>query len=492
MSYLDLVNSCKFVPASAPGTADFVFSAAVTGHQSPSAAGALDGNSYRYRAESDDLTIWEIGTAVYTASSGTFARTPLVSSAGASTKANFTVIPKIGITFFAADVRRRLTGSISISVSLTGNDTTGNGSSAAPFRTKQAAYDFLVANFDTAGFTAFINVAAGTTYTDSFVASKPWIGGGSVIMVGDQTTPANVTNTTSGQHFSVSCVLPSVLIVAGFKLVGGQGIIHNGGGLFEVSDIDFGAMIICMNAGSGNGGGGANLLVVGGLKVSGNISVYFATSQRGAAIMCENRTITFTGTPVIGTFVNVESSGVQYWGGCTFSGATSGGTKFRANTNGNISTDAGSGPSGISYLPGATAGTFGGGYYDTFSGQPSSNSASGVALNNDTATNITSVTLGPGTWMVWGVIVSGLTVLRRQAAGISTTSGALGAFGTYASQDIPAGTFAPAADITATIATPPVILQLTASSTTVFLVGYQVNGSSSADTVNGIIQAKLI
>jgi hypothetical protein len=98
-SYLD---GCRFYAASA-GTGSFVYSSAVTGYQSPTAAGASDGATYRYRAESRDLSQWEIGTTVYTASTGTFTRTPTYSSNGNSL-VSFTRAPQVAIVVLSADL----------------------------------------------------------------------------------------------------------------------------------------------------------------------------------------------------------------------------------------------------------------------------------------------------------------------------------------------------------------------------------------------------
>ena len=100
-AFLDV---CRFTPA-AGGTADWSYSAAVTGYQSPAAAGAVDGTVYRYRAESADLTLWEIGYGTYSASSGVFARTTvLFNSSGNTSKINFTSIPQVAIVALAEDL----------------------------------------------------------------------------------------------------------------------------------------------------------------------------------------------------------------------------------------------------------------------------------------------------------------------------------------------------------------------------------------------------
>lgn len=97
-------NSVLFTPVSS-GTVDFVVSAEVAGYMTPALAGAPTG-VYKYRAESTDLTQWEIGEGTYTSGTTTLTRDTVlynssgsgtaVGQSGAGTKINFTVAPSIG------------------------------------------------------------------------------------------------------------------------------------------------------------------------------------------------------------------------------------------------------------------------------------------------------------------------------------------------------------------------------------------------------------
>jgi hypothetical protein len=100
-AFLDV---CRFVPT-AGGTTDWTFSAAVTGYQSPTAAGAVNGRLYKYRAESADLSQWEIGEGAYNSGTGVFARTTvLFNSAGSTAKINFTLTPQVAIVALKEDL----------------------------------------------------------------------------------------------------------------------------------------------------------------------------------------------------------------------------------------------------------------------------------------------------------------------------------------------------------------------------------------------------
>lgn len=91
----------RFNPVSS-GTGDFVYSGAVTGYTNPT--GLTDGGSYRYRAESADLSQWEWGSGTWTAASSTLARTTISISSSGTSKISFTAAPQVSIVIFPADV----------------------------------------------------------------------------------------------------------------------------------------------------------------------------------------------------------------------------------------------------------------------------------------------------------------------------------------------------------------------------------------------------
>src|SRR3954468_13297296 len=100
-SFLDV---CRFNPT-AGGTTDWTVSSAVTGYQTPAAAGATNGTVYSYRAESADLTQWEIGVGTYTTGTLVLTRTTVLYNSGqtgtgsgqtgAGTKINFSAAPQV-------------------------------------------------------------------------------------------------------------------------------------------------------------------------------------------------------------------------------------------------------------------------------------------------------------------------------------------------------------------------------------------------------------
>lgn len=100
------LNVVRFTPT-AGGTTDWTYSAAVTGYQSPTAGGVVNGTIYRYRAESADLSQWEIGYGAYNTGTGVLARTTvLFNSSGTTSKINFSAAPQVSIVALAEDLPR--------------------------------------------------------------------------------------------------------------------------------------------------------------------------------------------------------------------------------------------------------------------------------------------------------------------------------------------------------------------------------------------------
>jgi hypothetical protein len=95
---LAFLNRCGF-RATSTGTGSFVVASALTGMQTPAqAAGpaAVNAATYRYFAQSDDLTQWEYGTGVYTTGDVTLTRATVYdnSSAG-TTPLSFSAAPRV-------------------------------------------------------------------------------------------------------------------------------------------------------------------------------------------------------------------------------------------------------------------------------------------------------------------------------------------------------------------------------------------------------------
>lgn len=122
------VDVCRFLPT-AGGTTDWTFSSAVLGYQSPASAGIVNSSLYSYRAESADLTQWEIGQGAYNTATGVLARTTVLynSSAtgtgsgqsGAGTKISFSTIPQVAVVELNEDL---LTANVTKAIQQTGTN----------------------------------------------------------------------------------------------------------------------------------------------------------------------------------------------------------------------------------------------------------------------------------------------------------------------------------------------------------------------------------
>jgi hypothetical protein len=109
----DFLDVCRFTPT-AGGTTDWTYSAAVTGYNSPALAGVTNGSTYKYRAESSDLTQWEVGEGTYNTGTGVLARTTVLynssgtgfasGQSGAGTKISFSTAPQVAIVALTNDV----------------------------------------------------------------------------------------------------------------------------------------------------------------------------------------------------------------------------------------------------------------------------------------------------------------------------------------------------------------------------------------------------
>lgn len=107
------IDGCRFTPT-AGSTTDWTFSAAVTGYMSPALAGVTNGRVYKYRAESADLTQWELGEGAYNTATGVLARTTVLynssgtgtasGQSGAGTKINFSTVPQVAVVALKEDM----------------------------------------------------------------------------------------------------------------------------------------------------------------------------------------------------------------------------------------------------------------------------------------------------------------------------------------------------------------------------------------------------
>ena len=258
----------------------------------------------------------------------------------------------------------------------TGSDTTGTGTSGAPWATIQKAVNTVQALYDGNGYVGTVQVADGS-YAPFYI-SGAFVGFpfGLFNVVGDVTTPANcvISNSANG----TSCVLLShfaAINIGGFKLVNTGSATATAGahsiGLFQGGFCGFagkmefgvaagGSHIYAIDSGSTIVFGGATYTISGGAQAHA-----YAGPMARIVIAANGSTlsaITLSGTPAFSQGFIVANSGSFGGGssGITFSGTGATGQRYQAINNGVIDTIL----SSTTFFPGSLAGTAGtGGLY---------------------------------------------------------------------------------------------------------------------------------
>ena len=205
-----------------------------------------------------------------------------------------------------------------------------------------------------------IAIADGT-YT-SAIGLKSYVGSGSISIVGNTTTPANVLISVTSGHCVVAGGVRGTYTLSGLKLqantAGYGAIVASQGSNINTGAIEFGAV--------GSGGVhvsatyGARVLLTANYTISGGGGVHWYATTQGL-IQAAGKTITLSGTPAFSAaFALATQGGGMVVNGNTFSGAATG-TRYSASVNAWIDTVGG----GASYLPGNAAGsTATGGQYN--------------------------------------------------------------------------------------------------------------------------------
>jgi hypothetical protein len=250
--------------------------------------------------------------------------------------------------------RTQLIANTSFYVTPTGNDSTGTGTSGAPWATIQHAFNVLAGSYDLAGFVAKIKLNATGTYAGA-TQSVPWVGGGSanVVVEGDTATPSNTLisdsvvclaaegtgcgftyqylKTTSTGNFGINGG-------DGASLIQGPGVIH--GACTSGNQIGLNRNATLVKNATDNIAAGA----VAHLYIHDNASLEYSPSV----------VTTLTGTPAFsGAFAIVQDNASLFLDtGSSFSGAATG-TRYSLSTNGVINTGGG----GASFIPGSVSGT---------------------------------------------------------------------------------------------------------------------------------------
>lgn len=252
-----------------------------------------------------------------------------------------------------ANTRKKLTGSTTYYIATTGNDSTGTGAIGAPWLTIQHAITYIQQNIDSAGYTITISVADGT-YTGSAVVAQPIVGGGTLLIQGNTTTPTNcIISTTTQAPFTI--LNKSIVSIAGFKLTttSAHGIVADSGAVINITGP--------MNYGACGGGStqivsqstGSLITISGNYTISGGAACHMQLTNSAEINCVAANTITVTGTPAFSqAFIQNSSCATALIQSQTYSGSATG-VRYNVTLNGIINTGAG----GANYFPGNSVGT---------------------------------------------------------------------------------------------------------------------------------------
>ena len=106
---LKFLSEC-FFRAVGNGTSDFVVAGAITGYYTPAQCtdpAVVDGATYEYRAESDDLLQRETGEGVYSTATNTLTRAKVHQSTNAGSKVSFTSPPRVRVEILPTALANR-------------------------------------------------------------------------------------------------------------------------------------------------------------------------------------------------------------------------------------------------------------------------------------------------------------------------------------------------------------------------------------------------
>ena len=248
--------------------------------------------------------------------------------------------------------RDRLTANRTYYVRTDGNDANnGLGNTAgAAFRTIQKALNVVLRDIDLAGLSVTIQVADGT-YAENLWGRGRLVGGGTLSITGNTTTPGNVVVApAAGTAFLAEAGF--IATVRGFRLAGASGynLSVTGGGTF----ISFGNIEL---AGTGiishiRVDRGAVAVALWPFSFDAG-AVYGIYALQGGFVQAGGLTITLTGTPAFSTaFAGSDVNAALQLNGNTFSGSATG-PRYSISGQSIVQTYGGS----ATYLPGSSSGT---------------------------------------------------------------------------------------------------------------------------------------
>lgn len=342
-----MFNLARMTVSGTPGTGSITLNAASSGFLTFALAGVVDGDVVYYAI--NDGVNSEIGIGTYTASGTSLSRDTVLNSTNAGAKINATSAATILITPPASAWREILVAARTYYVRTDGSDSnTGLANTAGgAFLTIQKAVD-VACSLDLSIYSVTIQIGNGT-YTEA-VTLKTFVGGGTITLRGDPTTPSNVVISTTSSNAIIAASVLGTWSLTGFRVqttTSGHCIVASRGSVVTFASVDFGACAgYHINLQSD-----AKIFATGNYSISGSATYHW--SADGATIDTIARTVTLTGTPAFsGNFAISINVGKIICHAMTFSGSATG-SRYSVSVNSVIYTGGG----GASYLPGNAAGS---------------------------------------------------------------------------------------------------------------------------------------
>ncbi len=333
------------------GTGNLTLSA-VNGKQSFATAFStgVTTNVFDYFISNRDAAEYERGTG-HMSDATTLVRDTVTESTNSNAAVSFSAGTKDVTNDVPAGSRREvLIANRTYYVRTDGSDS-NNGlanTSGGAFLTIQKAVD-TAATLDVGGYTVTIQVGDGT-YTG--VVSLKNVAGfsaaGTLIIQGNNSTPANVLISTSATAFTADA-LNVIWDIKDLKITtsAADGIWAARGGKIRFGNLDFGAI-------SGSGilaSDGGTVVAVGNYSITGNATRHIQSTTLGI-VRTQSITITLTGTPAFSVATVTSSYGANATvQGATYSGSATG-VRYSATMNGTIFSNG-----GANHIPGDSAGT---------------------------------------------------------------------------------------------------------------------------------------
>nr|WP_298101339.1 DUF2793 domain-containing protein [uncultured Shinella sp.] len=245
----------------------------------------------------------------------------------------------------ATGLRTQLTAARTYYVATSGNDANTGLTAGAAFATLQKAVD-EAHKLDCASFDVTIQLANGT-YAAGATVARPLLGGGTLIIRGNETTPASVVM-SSGLSFRNGVQVR----VAGLRFVIATDLINaltvGNGVTLRTGKLEFGA--VGANADHIFADNPCHIAIEEDYTISGGGRRHM---NIGAGYVAgANRTITLTGTPAFTHFLAAANCAAIALSNLTISGAATG-SRYIAETNGVINTYG----KATTFLPGSAVGT---------------------------------------------------------------------------------------------------------------------------------------